>query len=149
MQAEWSLSAVIKINHCLLSDHWRTMKSCQVTDKQQGNCFSSVSSKATFRLGKIQSLPPPQKKKKHREHVEQAAEKLKQSNHYRSYSAPPGVSWPLGNFLLNYTACCHLWSIMVLSPSALCCWDVKANSYRSNHSAIPFRGRESCRSYYD
>lgn len=66
--------------------------------------------------------------------------KLKQFHHHLSYSAPPGVSWPLGNFLLNYPACRHLWSIMTLSPLARCCREMKASSYRSNQSVIPFTG---------
>lgn len=64
----------------------------------------------------------------------QLRSKLKQSCRYLSHSAPPGVSWPLGNFLLNYTACSHLWNIMTLSPSAPCCWDMKANLHKSNQS---------------
>lgn len=59
--------------------------------------------------------PPPKKNHTGNTVNRQQRSKLKQSCHYLSYSAPPGVSWPLGNFLLNYNACRHLWSIMTVS----------------------------------
>lgn len=85
--------------------------------------------KATFSRGQKQnrmllaslSFQP----KAYREHTERTtqikAKTIPSLSLLSSYSTPPGVSWPLGNFLLNYTAGLHLWSIMILSPSALCC----------------------------
>ena len=102
----------------------------EVTDKLKGNHPGvSESQKATFsperrrdRDAFVSSQSPPPPKRKHRrggQHVEQQQiSKLRQSRRYLSYSAPPGVSWPLGNFLLNYTARRHFW--MTLSPPQLC-----------------------------
>lgn len=61
----------------------------------------------------------------------------KQSHHDLSYSSPPGVSWPLGNFHLNYTSCCYLLCKMALFPWAQCYWDMKAISYWSNQRVAP------------
>lgn len=141
MQERWSFSAVFKINHCL--EKWFLINQGEKKpDRSQMNYRDIIlplwiqeqpSAWAKTRIvGSTQCST-----KSHWEHTNrQLRSKLKQSHHYLSYSASPGVSWPLGNFLLNYTACRHLWSIITLSPSVMCCWDVKANSYRSNQSAF-------------
>lgn len=109
----------------------------KVTDKLQGNYLGSVNPKGLNRkpeqVGSDRTTPHTPN---HTGSMlnRKLRSKLKQSYHYLSYSAPPGVSWPLSNFLVNYTARCHLWSIMTLSPSALCFWDTKANLYRSYQS---------------